>query len=83
MIYARNIGDAFYGLVYDFDEDGIDRDKGVLFAYTKETIAIDFWESKDEKAIDVSSQGMEKDCLSLSTAKGWWMTIPKRRTSTA
>lgn len=55
-----------YGLVYQLtssDEDRLDRNEGVPFDYTKEVIAIDFWESKDGKAVDVSSQGMNEDVL--------------------
>ena len=55
-----------YGLVYDLtssDEDRLDRNEGVPFAYTKAIIAIEFWESKDGKAVNVSSQGMTKDVL--------------------
>ena len=55
-----------YGLVYDLtpsDENGLDSNEGVPFAYTKALMAIEFWESKDGKAIDASVQGTKKDAL--------------------
>lgn len=55
-----------YGLVYELtlsDEDRLDLNEGVPFAYTKEMIAIDLWESKDGKKVDVSFPAMKKDVL--------------------
>ena len=66
VILSRNSEDEVYGLVYDLtssDEDRLDRNEGVPSSYTKEIIAIDFWESKDGKAVDVRSQAMKKSVL--------------------
>ena len=55
-----------YGLVYDLtssDEDKLDRNEGVPFSYTKEIIAVDFWESKDGEAVDVSCYYTNKHVL--------------------
>ena len=55
-----------YGLVYELthaDEDKLDLNEGVPFAYTKETITVDLWEPKDGKKVDVSFPAMRKDVL--------------------
>ena len=55
-----------YGLEYELtpaDEDRLDENEGVPYAYTKETIAVDLWESKDGKKVDVSFPAMMKDVL--------------------
>lgn len=64
--------DEVYGLVYNltsFDEDGLDRNEGIPLAYTKETLGIDFCESKDGKEVDVSLQGTKKDVLVYTDRK--------------
>ena len=63
---SKNSEDEVYGLVYSItssDEDRLDRNEGVPASYTKEVVDIDFWESKDGKAVDVRFQGMKKDVL--------------------
>ena len=63
---SRNSEDEVYGLVYSItssDEDRLDRNEGVPASYTKEVVEIDFWESKDGRAVDVRTQGMKEDVL--------------------
>ena len=66
MVNSKNPEDEVYGLVYNLKssaEDKLDHNQGVPFAYTKENIAIDFWESKDGEAVDVSCHGIKKHAL--------------------
>ena len=70
-----------YGLVYELtssDEDGLDRNEGYPFAYTKEIFSIDFWESKDRKAVDVSFPGTKKDVLVYIDRKRVVDDLPRR-----
>ena len=63
---SKNSEDEVYGLVYSitsFDEDRLDRNEGVPSSYTKEMVDIEFWESKDGKAVDVRDQGVKKGVL--------------------
>ena len=41
----------------------MDRNEGVPFSYTKEEIAIDFWECTNTEAVSISSPGVEKYAL--------------------
>lgn len=66
MVPSSDSEDEVYGLVYDLtraDEDALDRNEGVPFAYTQTTFTVDFWESRDGKGVDVSFQGTKKDVL--------------------
>jgi hypothetical protein len=46
------------------DESALDVNEGVPFAYTKETIAVDFWASVDGRCpIDVTREGSKRDML--------------------
>ncbi|KAF4555492.1 Hypothetical protein D9617_2g054530 [Elsinoe fawcettii] len=50
-------GDYSYGLVYCLsvaDEAKLDVNEGVPLAYTKEILEVEFWESKNEQAVDLS-----------------------------
>ena len=63
---SNNSEDEVYGLVYSItssDEDRLDRNEGVPSSYTKEMVDIDFWESKDGKAVDVRDQGVKEAVL--------------------
>ena len=63
---SKNSEDEVYGLVYSItssDEDRLDRNEGVPVSYTKEVVDIDFWESKNGKAVDVRFQGMKEHVL--------------------
>ena len=46
-----------------FDEDRLDRNEGVPSSYSKEIMAIDFWESKDGEAVNVNCHGIKKHVL--------------------
>lgn len=51
--------DVVWGLVYSLqqkDEDGLDRNEGVPFAYTKENLEVHFWEAHHGKSPDVSDE---------------------------
>lgn len=66
VVDSNNSEDELYGLVYSItssDEDILDRNEGVPSSYTKEMVDIDFWESKDGKAVDVHDQGVKKGVL--------------------
>lgn len=55
-----------WGLVYSLeskDEDRLDGNEGVPYAYTKEYLECDFFEAKDGKKSDVESDPKEVDML--------------------
>lgn len=59
--------DVTYGLVYSLqpdDEEGLDINEGVPYAYTKEYLEVDFWPSNDtNKAVDLSRPALKKKVL--------------------
>ena len=55
-----------YGLVYSLtisDENALDGNEGVPWAYTKETMTVELWASKDGSTVDVAQGGEKKDML--------------------
>lgn len=55
-----------YGLIYSLttsDEDSLDRNEGVPYAYTKETMTAEFWTAEGASAIDVAQKAENKDML--------------------
>jgi gamma-glutamylcyclotransferase len=56
-----------YGLVYSLqpsDEQGLDFNEGVPFAYTKENLTVSFWAKEEEnKAIDMHKPCTKQDML--------------------
>ncbi|KAK5138185.1 hypothetical protein LTR08_004880 [Meristemomyces frigidus] len=58
--------DEVWGLVYSLqadDEDRLDRNEGVPFAYTKEDLKVDFWRAKSGKASDVEEKSKQVEML--------------------
>ncbi|OCL02836.1 hypothetical protein AOQ84DRAFT_357186 [Glonium stellatum] len=66
---TANSADVVYGLVYSLlptDEARLDVNEGVPEAYTKETMAVDFWASDpsvDDGQVDVSKPPQDKEAL--------------------
>lgn len=53
------VSNVVYGLVYDLrpaDEDRLDVNEGVPYAYTKERVPIEFWRSKSGRRVDVGAE---------------------------
>ncbi|KAF2475637.1 uncharacterized protein BDR25DRAFT_339691 [Lindgomyces ingoldianus] len=71
-----------FGLVYSLepkDEDRLDVNEGVPFAYTKEYLACDFWKSSDGKWTDVSKPSTcEKEMLVYVDRKRTEESTPKK-----
>jgi len=53
------ISDVVYGLVYSLqpsDEERLDINEGVPYAYTKEDLSVDFWRSEGKDTTDVNTK---------------------------
>ncbi|KAL8732434.1 MAG: hypothetical protein Q9181_003969, partial [Wetmoreana brouardii] len=66
IVETNNPSDVVYGLVYTLtedDEEELDFNEGVPYAYTKEYISTDFWSLASGGNVDLASgtgQGAEK-----------------------
>ena len=76
IVSSGDLKHVVYGLIYELtpaDEAALDRNEGVPFAYTKETMAIEYWESSrdpiagasesERKQADVAKPGKLTDML--------------------
>lgn len=67
MVPSNETEDVVFGLVYSLtpaDEQALDLNEGVPYAYTKEMLPIDFWASGDgSQPINVKSVGEKTDML--------------------
>ena len=66
VVPSQDNHDVVYGLIYNLtavDETDLDINEGVPYAYTKETMAVEFWASKDRAKVDVTQQGEIRNML--------------------
>lgn len=67
VVNSSQVGEEVYGLIYSLtssDEKALDINEGVPYAYTKETLSVDFWPCNSEgRPVDVMSEAEKKDAL--------------------
>lgn len=67
VVSSPNTENVVYGLIYSLtpsDERTLDRNEGVPWAYTKETLAVDFWSSKgDSGPVNVMREPDRRDMV--------------------
>ena len=62
-----NYANVVYGLVYSLqpsDEQGLDKNEGVPYAYTKEYLPVSFWpKEKEDEPVDLHKPAKKQDML--------------------
>ena len=66
IVQTEDPSDSVYGLVYTLteeDEEELDFREGIPWAYTKETMPIDFWSSTSEGKVDLNRSPEKRQLL--------------------
>ncbi|KAL8669766.1 MAG: hypothetical protein Q9168_005660 [Polycauliona sp. 1 TL-2023] len=66
IVQTEDPSDSVYGLVYTLtkeDEEELDFREGVPWAYTKETMPIDYWSSKSGDSVDLNRSPEKRQLL--------------------